>query len=137
MLLEGTSVSLVSESLLSCVRLTARAGNWHACAVQPWALSAITKGYRLQFPMKPPIFNGILPSVASGDSACIVEQEISFIKQKGGVPHSGRTGPQQPSEKVPVPYGYAHCAVSLYSLRGMVHFSRPTGSLSCLYTGCF
>lgn len=52
-------------------------------AVQPWFLSTVIKGYRLQFSMKPPVFSRVLVSIANGDSDCILEQNISSLLIKG------------------------------------------------------
>lgn len=49
--------------------LSARILNWCACAAHPWFLNTILRGYRLQFAMKPPKFNGIIASVAEGESS--------------------------------------------------------------------
>ena len=42
-----------------------------------------SQGYRLQFASRPPKFNGVLDSVASGDSAQVLEGEISSLLSKG------------------------------------------------------
>ena len=65
--------------------LTAQADKWRACAVHPWVLSTISQGYRLQFAMKPPRFNGVLVSVARGDSARVLEDEIASLLNKQAI----------------------------------------------------
>jgi len=61
------------------------AENWRACAVHPWMLSTVMKGYRLQFGTKSPSFNGILMSVAAGDSALVLEDEIVSLLNKRAI----------------------------------------------------
>ena len=65
--------------------LATRVEQWRACAVHPWILSTVSQGYRLQFAMKPPRFNGVLVSMASGDSARILEDEISSLLRKQAI----------------------------------------------------
>lgn len=65
--------------------LAARTDRWRACAVHPWVLSTVSQGYRLQFAMKPPRFNGVLVSVARGDSARVLEGEIASLLNKQAI----------------------------------------------------
>src|SRR4029434_1855422 len=37
--------------------------SWRACAVSPWVLKTITKGYVLQFALSPPPFSRVIQSV--------------------------------------------------------------------------
>ncbi|XP_038153414.1 uncharacterized protein LOC119791417 [Cyprinodon tularosa] len=65
--------------------LSARADQWRACAVSPWVLHTISKGYRLQFATRPPRFNGVLSSVATGDSAHVLKDEIASLLEKKAI----------------------------------------------------
>ena len=65
--------------------LAARVEKWRACAPHPWVMSTVTRGYRLQFASKPPPFNGIVPSVATGESALVLESEIATLLAKGAI----------------------------------------------------
>lgn len=65
--------------------LYSRAERWQAAAVHPWVLKTVLRGYRLQFASRPPKFNGVLVSVASGDSAQVLEGEISSLLSKGAI----------------------------------------------------
>lgn len=65
--------------------LSARILNWCACAAHPWVLNTILRGYRLQFAMKPPRFNGIIASVAEGESACVLTAEIDILLNKQAI----------------------------------------------------
>ncbi|XP_073725558.1 kinesin-like protein KIF6 isoform X3 [Misgurnus anguillicaudatus] len=58
---------------------------WRECSAHPWVLSTVTKGYRLQFAGKPPPFNGVIASVAKGDSARVLETEISSLLEKRAI----------------------------------------------------
>ncbi|XP_041852953.1 uncharacterized protein LOC121647506 [Melanotaenia boesemani] len=62
--------------------LASRMERWRACAVHSWVLSTVAKGYRLQFAMKPPKFNGVLASVANGASTHVLEEEIVSLLNK-------------------------------------------------------
>ncbi|KAL6465656.1 hypothetical protein MHYP_G00257890 [Metynnis hypsauchen] len=64
---------------------TVRADQWRACVVHPWVLSTVSRGYRLQFNMKPPRFNGVLVLIASGDSALILRDEIVSLLNKQAI----------------------------------------------------
>lgn len=65
--------------------LAVKIQNWRACAVHPWILSTISRGYRLQFAVKPPPFNGVLPSVAKGDAARVLKDEITSLLHKQAI----------------------------------------------------
>ncbi|XP_034564504.1 uncharacterized protein LOC117830473 [Notolabrus celidotus] len=65
--------------------LSAQVDHWRACAVHPWVLSTVSKGYRLQFAMKPPRFNGVLVSVARGEAAQVLEEEITSLLNKRAI----------------------------------------------------
>lgn len=58
---------------------------WRECSAHPWVLATVTKGYRLQFAVKPPPFNGVIASVAHGDSARVLEAEISGLLEKRAI----------------------------------------------------
>lgn len=70
--LEGAATPLVSEDGKGT--LAAELTNWCACAVYCWVLATIDRGYRLQFAVKPPVFNGVVMSVAKGESARVQEE---------------------------------------------------------------
>ncbi|XP_057200271.1 uncharacterized protein LOC130560481 [Triplophysa rosa] len=65
--------------------LSARIADWRTCAVHPWVLATISWGYRLQFAMKPPRFNGVLMSVAEGESARVLTAEIETLLNKRAI----------------------------------------------------
>ncbi len=79
--LECAATPLVSE--VGKGPLTAQAAKWCACAVHPWVLTTIDRGYRLQLAVKPPVFNGVVISVAQGEAAQVLEEEISSLMRKG------------------------------------------------------
>lgn len=58
---------------------------WRACTANPWVFTTVTKGYRLQFAMKPPRFNGVLISEATGEAAEALESEISSLLSLGAI----------------------------------------------------
>ncbi|GAA6099880.1 uncharacterized protein LOC124386150, partial [Tachysurus ichikawai] len=65
--------------------LSARIASWRACAVHPWVLATVSRGYRLQFAMKPPRFNGLIMSVAEGESARVLTTEIKTLLSKQAI----------------------------------------------------
>ncbi|KAK7907218.1 hypothetical protein WMY93_015830 [Mugilogobius chulae] len=65
--------------------LASQVEQWRACAVHPWILSTISRGYRLQFAVKPPTFNGVLVSAARGDAAQVLEDEITSLLHKQAI----------------------------------------------------
>ena len=65
--------------------LAAQGENWRACAVHPWVLLTVSQGYRLQFAMKPPRFNGVLESVTQGEAALVLQSEISALLTKRAI----------------------------------------------------
>ncbi|KAL1268395.1 hypothetical protein QQF64_033758 [Cirrhinus molitorella] len=80
---DGAATPSVSESCSGL--LSARVERWRACAVHPWVLSTIKRGYRLQFAVKPPLFNSVLMSTAEGESALILEGEITSLLSKRAI----------------------------------------------------
>ncbi|KAI7809562.1 hypothetical protein IRJ41_011558 [Triplophysa rosa] len=58
---------------------------WQTVAPPEWVMRTIMQGYRLQFVMKPPLFNGVLSSHAEESSAHILNEEISSLLMKGAI----------------------------------------------------
>ncbi|KAJ8333524.1 hypothetical protein SKAU_G00415320 [Synaphobranchus kaupii] len=75
--------------------LSARAIQWRVCTVCPWVLTTIEKGYRLQFAIKPPVFNGVVFSTATGESAQVLGTEIASLLSKGAIRMLGEEETQQ------------------------------------------
>lgn len=48
-------------------------------------MSTISQGYRLQFAVNPPKYDGMLVSVASGDSAHVLQNEIVGLLNKKAI----------------------------------------------------
>ncbi|XP_048010529.1 uncharacterized protein LOC125244496 [Megalobrama amblycephala] len=64
---------------------------WQTVSAPEWVTRTITQGYRLQFVMKPPHFNGVLSSHTEESAAHILNEEISSLLDKGAiqvVPHN-------------------------------------------------
>ncbi len=74
---QSSSMESVQQNPLALHQETLR-----ECSVHPWVLTTVTKGYRLQFAVKPPPFNGVIASVATGDSARVLEAEIASLLEK-------------------------------------------------------
>lgn len=58
----AAALFLVKSRCLSSVsdHLAALMDQWRVCAVQPWVLSSVPKGYRQQFTVELLTFNGVL-----------------------------------------------------------------------------
>ncbi|XP_029963540.1 uncharacterized protein LOC115400030 [Salarias fasciatus] len=65
--------------------LAVKAEEWRACAVNPWVFTTVARGYRLQFAVRPPRFNGVLTSEAAGEAAEALESEISSLLSRGAI----------------------------------------------------
>ncbi|KAL6471402.1 hypothetical protein MHYP_G00200520 [Metynnis hypsauchen] len=81
---DGAHVPLVSEEFPS-TPLAVRRNAWRKCVTSKWVWRIINKGYRLQFAITPPQFRGILFSKALGESACVLQEEISSLMKKGAI----------------------------------------------------
>ena len=58
---------------------------WKACDPHPWVLNTIEKGYKLQFAGKPPMFEKVLFSQATGQAADILQAEIASLLSKNAI----------------------------------------------------
>lgn len=84
--LEGTqTLPVESRDVCSAGPLAANLNYWRECSPHPWVLLTVKRGYRLQFRTKPPPFNRIVQSQASGDAALVLEEEISSLLQKNAI----------------------------------------------------
>lgn len=80
---EGVIASKMTECPVGPLSLHME--NWAACTRSRWVLRTIEKGYRLQFRIVPPHFNGMVFSHAPGESANILLEEISTLREKGAI----------------------------------------------------
>lgn len=81
--LDGASTPSMDSVQLNPLALYQEA--WRECSAHPWVLVTVTMGYRLQFTVKPPLFNWIIASVANGDSSWVLEAEISSLLEKRAI----------------------------------------------------
>src|SRR4029434_11247985 len=65
----STMSGLVPDKFNSEHSLPGCAESWRACAVSPWVLKTITKGYVLQFARPPPPFSGVIQSVVEREQS--------------------------------------------------------------------
>lgn len=92
---EGAIIPLLSSSSLRCKestltssmcdmkgQLALRVDQWRACAVHPWVLFTVAKGFSLQFAVKPPTFRR---QVAKRPSVRILEEEIVKLLNKHAI----------------------------------------------------
>ena len=66
-------------SLAGCV------ASWRACAVSPWVLKTITKGYVLQFARSPPPFSRVIQSVMQREQSHFLREEIISLLRKKAI----------------------------------------------------
>src|SRR4029434_1085870 len=78
-----TMSGLVPDKFNSEHNLPGCAESWRACAVSPWVLKKITKGYVLQFARSPPPFSRVIQSVMQREQSHFLREEIiSLLKKK-------------------------------------------------------
>ena len=65
--------------------LTEYLSRWEECTTQPWVLSTVARGYRLQFAMEPPISDEVIFSQAGGQAGDILQAEILSLLHKGAI----------------------------------------------------
>src|SRR4029434_4415945 len=78
-----TMSGLVPDRFNSKPSLAGCVASWRACAVSPWVLRTITKGYVLQFARPPPPFRGVIQSVVQhGQSHFLREEIVSLLRKE-------------------------------------------------------
>ena len=75
----GSLTALPLSPLSRCI------DNWKMCNASPWVLRTVTKGYKLQFAMKPPLSMNVLQSRASGQAAITLREEITSLLNKKAI----------------------------------------------------
>src|SRR4029434_6191999 len=79
----GADLGLVPDQFNSKHNLAGCAASWRACAVSPWVLRTITKGYVLQFARPPPPFSEVIQSVVQrGQSHFLWEEIVSLLRKE-------------------------------------------------------
>src|SRR4029434_7664791 len=68
------------------------AESWRACAVSPWVLKTIAKGYVLQFARSPPPFSRVIQSVIQQEQSHFLREEIISLLRKKGHKQSSSQG---------------------------------------------
>ncbi|XP_039904294.1 uncharacterized protein LOC120744181 [Simochromis diagramma] len=79
---------------LSLGPLSARIERWRSLTAPEWVVRTLERGYRLQFATTPPRFHRVIFSLAKGESARILQEEITTLLSKGAV----RDIPQEQSQ---------------------------------------
>ncbi|XP_039462961.1 glycerol-3-phosphate dehydrogenase, mitochondrial [Oreochromis aureus] len=69
-------------TVLQVSRLAAHFPQWRACAPSPWVLRTVAMGYRLQFRVNPPRFQGVVNTTVNTEAAMILREEIKALLQK-------------------------------------------------------
>src|SRR4029434_3661136 len=71
-----TMSGLVPDKFNSEHNLPGCAASWRACAVSPWVLKTVSKGYVLQFARSPPPFSRVIQSVIQREQSHFLREEI-------------------------------------------------------------
>src|SRR4029434_4066814 len=61
------------------------AESWRACAVSPWVLKTVSKGYVLQFARSPPPFSRVIQSVIQREQSHFLREEIVSLLRKKAI----------------------------------------------------
>ena len=69
----------------SAPSLPLRPEGWGSLAASAWVVRRVTKGYRIQFATVPPRFTGILHSQAQGESARVLQEEVTSLLNRGAI----------------------------------------------------
>src|SRR4029434_4300095 len=80
-----TMSGLVPDKFNSEHNLPGRAESWRACAVSPWVLKTITKGYVLQFARSPPPFSRVIQPVVQREQSHFLREEIISLLRKEAI----------------------------------------------------
>ncbi|XP_019204408.1 uncharacterized protein LOC109195978 [Oreochromis niloticus] len=72
-------------TVLQVSGLAARFPQWRACAPSPWVLRTVAMGYRLQFRVKPPRFQGVVNTTVNTEAAMILREEIKALLRKRAI----------------------------------------------------
>src|SRR4029434_7970548 len=76
---------LVPDQFNSKPSLAGCAARCRACAVSPWVLRTITKGYVLQLARPPPPFSGVIQSVVQREQSHFLREEIVSLLRKEAI----------------------------------------------------
>src|SRR4029434_3598386 len=80
-----TMSGLVPDQFNSKPSLAGCAASCPACAVSPWVLRTITKGYVLQFARPPPPFGGAIQSVVQQGQSHFLQDEIASLLREEAI----------------------------------------------------
>ncbi len=61
-----------------------------------WVLHTVERGYKIQFGSRPPLFNGVFPTLVGPEQALVMEQEVDTLLRKESIevvpPHGRESG---------------------------------------------
>src|SRR4029434_2398068 len=80
-----TMSGLVPEKFNSEHNLPGCAESWCACAVSPWVLKTVSKGYVLKFARSPPPFSRVIQSVVQREQSHLLREEIISLLRKKAI----------------------------------------------------
>src|SRR4029434_5617207 len=85
--LGGVGVDLGLDSLTMSGLVPDKFNSKHnlPCAVSPWVLKTITRGYVLQFARSPPPFSGVIQSVVQREQSHFLREEIVSLLRKEAI----------------------------------------------------
>ncbi len=53
--------------------------------VSQWVLYTVERGYNIQFGSRPPLFNGVFPTLVDPEQALVMEQEVDTLLRKEAI----------------------------------------------------
>ncbi len=84
--LQGTELAVQSTPEASLERLVPLVHFLAAWKLLPnvsqWVLRTVERGYKIQFGLRPPLFNGVFPTLVGPEQALVMEQEVATLLRK-------------------------------------------------------
>ncbi len=87
--LQGTELAVQSTREASLERLVPLVHFLAAWKLLPnvsqWVLRTVERGYKIQFGLRPPLFNGVFPTLVGPEQALVMEQEVATLLRKEAI----------------------------------------------------
>ncbi len=87
--LQGTELAVQSTPEASLERLVPLVHFLAAWKLLPnvsqWVLRTVERGYKIQFGLRPPLFNGVFPTLVGPEQALVMEQEVATLLRKEAI----------------------------------------------------
>ncbi len=87
--LQGTELAALNTPEASLERLVPLVDHLAAWKLLPnvsqWVLQTVERGYKMQFRSRPPLFNGVFPTLVGPEQALVMEQEVDTFLRKEAI----------------------------------------------------